>query len=162
MVNEPTDVFALIDMKDPQSCWAWKGGWGGRATDRRPYFMANGRRTMAYRWVWELVNGVPVPDGQVLRHTCDRGAWPTGCCNPYHVIPGSVQDNSNDMMERERHGLPKTVRNAIRTLLDQGKTQQEVADQWGVSRETISAIATQRVYKMDGREDAKTDKREGN
>jgi hypothetical protein len=153
MPNEPTDVFALIDMKGPDECWAWKGSWGGRATDRRPYFMAAGRRTMSYRWVWELVNGTPVPDGQVLRHTCDNGAWPIGCSNPYHVIPGSAQENSNDMMERERHGLPKTVRNAIRTLLDQGKTQQEVADQWGVSRETISAIATQRVYKMDSKDE---------
>jgi DNA-binding XRE family transcriptional regulator len=64
------------------------------------------------------------------------------------------------MMERERHGLPKTVRNAIRTLLDQGKTQQEVADQWGVSRETISAIATQRVYKMDGKSDERPKEQE--
>lgn len=149
MPNVPTDVFQYIDMKGPSDCWRWLGPFGGRATDRRPYFMAQGRRTMAYRWVYELVNGIPVPNNQVLRHTCDNGAWPTGCCNPYHLIPGSVQDNSNDMMERERHGLPKTARNGIRRLLEEGRSQQDIATLYGVSRETISAIATRRVYKRD-------------
>ena len=149
MSNDPTDVFKYIEMLSPSECWKWRGSFGGRADDRRPYWMCQGRRTMAYRWVYELVNGVSVPEGQVLRHTCDRGAWPTGCCNPYHLVPGSSQDNMNDMMERERHGLPKTARNAIRRLLEEGRTQQDIATLYGVSRETISAIATMRVYKRD-------------
>ena len=153
MPNDPTDVFKYIEMLSPNECWRWLGPWGGRATDRRPYFMAHRRRTMAYRWVYELVHGVEVPDGQVLRHTCDNGAWPIGCCNPHHLVPGTTQDNSNDMMERERHGLPKTARNGIRRLLEEGRTQQEIADLYGISRETISAIATQRVYKRDSQED---------
>jgi transcriptional regulator len=60
---------------------------------------------------------------------------------------GTVQQNSDDMMERERHGLTKSVVKAIRTLLDQGRTQQDIADLYGVKRETVSAIATARVYK---------------
>lgn len=149
MPNEPTDVFKHIEMLTPDQCWRWLGPWGGRSTDRRPYFMANGKRTMAYRWVYELVNGTAVPDGQLLRHTCDNGSWPIGCCNPFHIIPGSHQDNMDDMTRRDRHGLPKTARDGIRRLLDQGRTQQEVADLYGISRETVSAIATGRVYKRD-------------
>jgi DNA-binding XRE family transcriptional regulator len=53
----------------------------------------------------------------------------------------------DDMKRRERHGLPGTAVRAIRRLLDQGDTQQSIADKFGVSRETISAIATGRVYK---------------
>jgi DNA-binding transcriptional regulator LsrR (DeoR family) len=60
---------------------------------------------------------------------------------------GTVQDNSDDMVARQRHGMPKTVVRAIRTLLEQGRTQQDIADLYGVSRETISAIATQRAHK---------------
>ena len=154
--NTAHDVFKYIDMQSPDQCWRWLGSFGGRSNDRRPYFMYNGKRTMAYRIVYELVNGVPVPEGQVIRHTCDNGAWPIGCCCPYHLVPGSHQDNMDDMMTRERHGLPKTARNGIRRLLEQGRTQQEIATMYGVSRETISAIATQRVYKRDS-----TDEEEG-
>jgi DNA-binding XRE family transcriptional regulator len=50
------------------------------------------------------------------------------------------------MNERERHGLPHNAIRAIRKLLGEGVAQQEIASRFGVSRETISAIATQRVY----------------
>jgi len=62
----------------------------------------------------------------------------------------------DDMTSRDRHGLPKTARNGIRRLLSEGRTQQEIADLYGVSRETVSAIATGRVYKRDN-----TDEEEG-
>lgn len=151
--NDPVDVFKHIEMSGPDDCWCWQGAWGGRARDRRPYFMANRRRTLAYRWVWELVNG-PIPDGQLILHSCDNGGWPIGCCQPKHMRLGSVQDNSNDMMQRERHGLPATAVAAIRRLLDRGDTQQVIAERYGVSRETISAIATGRVYKGSARPQA--------
>jgi DNA-binding XRE family transcriptional regulator len=50
------------------------------------------------------------------------------------------------MTDRQRHGLPTNVIKAIRKLIDQGETQQSIAVKYGVSRETISAIATRRVY----------------
>lgn len=143
--NDPTDVFKLIRMRDKDQCWEWLGTWGGRPDDRRPYFQAGHKRKLSYRWVYELVHG-SVPDGKLLRHTCDNGNAPIGCCNPAHLVPGDNQDNMNDMKSRQRHGLPHTAVRAIRKLLDQGVTQQEVADRYGVSRETISAVATGRVY----------------
>ncbi len=48
------------------------------------------------------------------------------------------------MKERERHGLPKTVVRSIRKLLDEGRTQQEIARLYGVSRECVSSISTNR------------------
>lgn len=145
--NDPKDIFKFIVMRGNDECWEWLGTWGGRSRDRRPYFMADGRRTMAYRWVWELVNGQRISSDQLVLHSCDNGGYPVGCCNPHHMRIGNNVDNANDMTERQRHGLPHHVIRAIRTLLQQGRTQQEVADLYGVSRETISAIATQRVYK---------------
>jgi DNA-binding XRE family transcriptional regulator len=60
---------------------------------------------------------------------------------------GEHQENMDQMRQRERHGLPATAVAAIRRLLDQGDTQASIAEKFGVSRETISAIATGRVYK---------------
>lgn len=144
--NDPKDVFTFIVMRGKTECWAWLGAWGGRSRDRRPYFMADGRRTMAYRWVWELVSGTPIPDGMMVLHSCDNGGYPVGCCNPHHMRLGGVQENADDMTERQRHGLPHNVVRAIRTLLSEGRTQASIASLYGVSRETVSAIATQRVY----------------
>jgi len=146
-VNEPVDVFRFIDMRDKDDCWTWNGTWGGRSRDRRPYFMANGRRTMAYRWVWELVTGDQIPEGVMVLHSCDNGGYPIGCCNIAHMRLGSVADNSADMTERQRVGLPHTVVRAIRRLIEQGMTQQDIANRYALSRETVSAIATGRIYK---------------
>ena len=109
---------------------------------------------MAYRWVWELVNGDPIPDHLIVLHSCDNGGYPVGCCNPAHMRLGSIQDNSDDMTQRQRHGLPTNVLKAIRRLLDEGRTQAGIAELYGVSRETISAIATGRIYKNRVMEDS--------
>lgn len=145
--KEPVDVFKHIEMREPDQCWPWLGPFGGRSDERRPYFQASGKRTMAYRWVYELYHGVELERNQLLLHSCDNGNFPVGCCNPHHLRIGSVQDNSDDMVTRDRHGLPTTVVRNIRQLLFEGKSQQHIAEIYGCSRETISAIATQRSHK---------------
>ena len=107
---------------------------------------------MAYRIVWELVNGSELQSTQLILHSCDNGGHPVGCCNPAHMRIGSVQENSNDMTLRQRHGLPTNVVLHIVKLLSDGRTQQDIADLYGVSRETVSAIATGRVYKRHTQE----------
>jgi predicted XRE-type DNA-binding protein len=146
--NEPADVFKVYRLGTEHECWPYVGrAWGGQAREKRPYFMAAGRRQIAYRWIYELVNGVELTPDQMILHSCDKGGWPVGCGNPKHMRIGNVRENSDDMMQRERHGLPRSVVNAIRTLLSQGREQKEIAALYGVSRESISAIATGRVYK---------------
>jgi hypothetical protein len=151
MKRDPIDVFQLIAMKGKDECWPFIGNaWGGQKRDKRPYFMANGRRTMAYRWVWELVTGDTLTEADMILHSCDNGGWPIGCCNPHHMRKGTHTENTADMTNRQRHGLPGTVVRAIRRLLDQGDKQEDIARLYGLTRETVSAIATQRAYKHLG------------
>jgi hypothetical protein len=138
MTNKKTDVFQHIDMSGGQdACWPWKSAVAG---NKRPYFTIEGRKVLAYRLVKELVTGTSLHG--VGRHTCDNPI----CCNPRHIVEGTHQQNMDDMKGRERHGLPHHVVKSIRRLLNAGRTQQEIADLYGTSRETISAIATNRVY----------------
>lgn len=140
MTNKKTDIFTRIDMTGGKdACWPWKGALAG---NQRPYFTVDGKKILAYRLVRELVTGIALQSNTIERHTCDNPR----CCNPRHLIEGTHQDNMNDMKGRERHGLPHHVVKAIRRLLEAGRKQQEIADLYGVSRETISAIATNRVY----------------
>ncbi len=145
--NTLHDVFKYIDMQGPDDCWPWSGPVGGRAREPRPYFTAQGQRFMAYRLVYSLVHGVDLLPSQLILHSCDNGMMPVGCCNPAHLRIGDQRANSDDMTARQRHGLPHSVVRAIKTLLERGKLQQDIADLYGVSRELITAINNERVYK---------------
>ena len=142
MNNVPTDVFKFIDMMDgdKDKCWPWKEKVN--AKDGRPYITIQGTRRTAYRIVLELHSGEPPNNRQAL-HACDNHI----CCNPHHLRWGTHQDNMNDMKGRERHGMPKTVVRAILKLRNEGKTQEDIANLYGISRETISAIETGRSHK---------------
>lgn len=147
-IKEPIDIFKYYEMRGDDECWPYIGhAWGGQSYDQRPYFRANGRRQIAYRWVYELVNGIVLTPNQLILHSCDNGGYPIGCCNPKHMRLGTIKENADDMTGRGRIGLPVTIVRAIRNLLEQGRTQQEIADLYGIKRETVSAIAVQRIYK---------------
>jgi HNH endonuclease len=79
-------------------CWEWRG-----SRNENGYGIVNVRRqgaenARAHRVVYELAVG-PIPEGLVLRHSCDNPP----CVNPEHLTPGTHADNSQDMVERGRH-----------------------------------------------------------
>lgn len=144
--NRKTDVFKYINMHEGNKlvCWEWKREAKGGGRDNRPYFDVDGVKHLAYRLVYELTFGTKIPPNTMLLHSCDNQR----CCNPWHVRPGEHVENMDDMKTRERHGLPHHAVKAIRRLLTEGKlTQKEIAQNFGVSRETISAIKRGIVYK---------------
>ncbi len=94
-----------IDVRGPDDCWLWKvetqltqGGYGAA-------FYAT-IHTTANRIAFMLSKG-EIPAGKQLRHTC-ANRYPKGsiinrrCCNPGHIVPGSEQENSDDMVRQGR------------------------------------------------------------
>lgn len=142
---------------DYSVCWEWKGGYGGKADDPRPYFTLDGVKQLAYRIVYKLVNGKDSLTGEngadslLVRHTCDHGY----CCNPKHLVAGTHQDNEWDKILRHRNGgLPPQTVERIRHLAQlrdvlSGKkayTHKELGEMYGVSRETITGIVSGRRH----------------
>lgn len=85
-----------VDRSD--DCWIWLGprnplgyGWLNVAG---PW----GRRIYAHRWSWQHHNKQQVPEGFVIRHTCDNPP----CVNPDHLLIGTQRDNLRDMVARNR------------------------------------------------------------
>lgn len=152
--NIPTDVFKFIDMKggDNEQCWPWKGTTNKK--DGRPYFTIDRKRRPSYAIVLELSTGRQQEEGQVVRHNCDNPV----CCNPAHLDWGTHQDNMNDMKERERHGLSKIVVRAILKLLSEQRSHSDIAELYGVSRETVTAINNRRTHQGREREEKRLDK----
>jgi hypothetical protein len=118
---------------DHNVCWEWKGKIN--AKDNRPYFTVNGKRRPSYAYVLEACTGEAQKEQQVL-HSCDN----TTCCNPHHLRWGTHQDNMDDMKERERHGLNRTVVRAILKLIEDGRSHEDIAGLYGISREAVTAI----------------------
>lgn len=128
-------VFQKINMMqgNTEVCWPWTGSLN--ASDGRPYVTINGIRRPAYVWTVIFTTG-QLPDGRVVRHKCDNPV----CCNPMHLEWGTQQENMEDMKERERHGLPAIVKNAMKKLSSSGVSQAEIADRYGVSQQAVSQI----------------------
>ena len=78
----------------PDDCWEWTAGKFSRG-----YGVAwNGKvATQASRIVWELTRG-KIPSGMQVCHKCDN----PGCCNPDHLFLGTMADNMQDKIRKNR------------------------------------------------------------
>lgn len=142
---DPVKVFEKIDMRggDSSQCWPWKGKVNKK--DGRPYFtVAGSGKHPAYAVVLELVSGEE-SNGRMALHHCDNPI----CCNPAHLYWGGHDENMNDMKERERHGLPRIVVRAIRTLAEEGTKYADIASRYGVSESAVAQIVRGATHKGD-------------
>ena len=136
------DVIRTRSTPQPNGCWTWNGPCN-------PYgqFMwlgDQGAHRASVR-AFQLA-GARIPDGQVVRHSCDNPA----CVNPDHLTVGTYADNVRDMDSRNRRrqakgvDLPQTKLNedavrAIRDVYAKGFTsQRELAEEYGVNPSQIS------------------------
>lgn len=86
---------AKVDRQGPDDCWLWTGKIG--ADHGYGCFWDGSKEVRAHRWGYQELVG-PIPDGKVVRHTCDVKP----CQNPSHWLLGTQADNVRDMIERGR------------------------------------------------------------
>lgn len=140
--NKQLDVFLHIDMSGgADACWPWTKD----LHNGRPYFSVGGRKRLVYRIIYEMKHGVELQTKELIRHTCDQPK----CCNPAHMLVGSHKENMGDMVDRDRHGLSRHVVRAIYSLAKEGRTHQEIADLYGISREAVVKIANRKRHAND-------------
>lgn len=80
-------------------CWEWTGNKVGGTGYGQVYVKSKCLR--AHRAIYEMLVG-PIPDGLCVLHKCDNPP----CVNPKHLFIGTVSDNQQDMMRKDRciHG----------------------------------------------------------
>lgn len=107
------------------------------------------KKTTAHRVAWVLINGDISPEILVL-HKCDNPS----CVNVDHLFIESAKDNTEDMVNKERHSwryklpwqkLDSSHKQLVSNLREQGLSQQSVADFLGVSRPLISLIENGKI-----------------
>ena len=134
-------------LPEPNSgCWLWVGGltdigYGG--------FWVNGRTLGAHRVSYELYIG-PIGDKKVL-HKCDNRC----CVNPNHLFLGTSQDNSNDMVEKNRQARGESCGNSKLTKKDVEKIRQsdlssrKLAEMFDISKTNILDIKNNKIWRFE-------------
>jgi|SRR5665213_1695831 len=141
------DRLLLHSVEDPETgCRIWIG-----TKDQKGYghFRVGGRKgyvTKAHRAVYEHKYG-KLPTEVFVRHMCHNPA----CINIEHLLPGSHQDNMDDMvnagrqskLKGEQHGgatiTDETVR-AIKRLHNEGFSYSQIAGICKTSRSNVAGI----------------------
>lgn len=110
-------------------------------TDGYPRITLLGRLQRISRILYEKHNG-QIPDGMVLRHTCDN----PGCINLAHLIIGTHADNVADRVLRGRsavgvrNGRSKLNEQQVQQILGSTASHCSLSRQFGVSEKTIRLI----------------------
>lgn len=138
----------------PDGCWLWTASkmWNGYGQFNSGLSVGRGM-LKAHRVSWELAHG-PIPAGDhhgtmCVCHRCDV----RHCVNPAHLFIGTQSENIRDMdakarrvnMRGDMHGMAKLTEAQSREiigLLSTGMRHRIIASLFGVSRETVSAIAS--------------------
>jgi len=144
-----------VDKKGPDDCWNWKPPCSGEGYGMI-YDSFSRKEIGAHRYSYEIHCG-PIPDGMFVCHHCDNKK----CCNPSHFFLGTNQDNILDAAKKgiiggprpaiqgENHygaKLRKEQVEEIRLMLSNGVKMEVIAENFFVSRSTISSIKTGRTW----------------
>ena len=129
-------TFASAD-----ACWEWTG------SAEPPLFYGRhkikGKRHAAHRIAYALCYG-EVPASRFVCHTCDNPR----CCRPDHLFLGTPADNMGDRDAKGRNAHGSRTGTAILNEIQvaaikaDDRTQQEIADSYGVCKSTIGKIKT--------------------
>lgn len=134
-------LWARIDRSGgASSCWPWLG-----ARDKDGYGKTHDHRLgdiRAHRAVFMIEFGeLPI----LVRHSCDNPP----CCNPAHLLAGTLDDNRSDMMERGRQCRGERVRTAkmseagvlrARRLHHHGVSVNELMAQFNLGKSSMHAL----------------------
>ena len=101
--------WSKVDRAGDDECWRFTGGL---THDGYVRFWFEGGTVMAHRMAYELAVG-PIPDGLTLDHVRARGCSHRDCCNPAHLEPTTIRENT-------LRGDAVTAQNARKTHCKRG------------------------------------------
>lgn len=131
-------ILATYSRPDPSGCRLWTRGVTG---DGYGQFHCDGQYWLAHVAAYVVAYG-PVPEGQLVRHTCDTPP----CIESSHLLAGTQRDNIRDALDRgrwrigERHPHAVLTEELVRDLRDQhrqGESYSALARSLGCHVDTV-------------------------
>jgi len=134
-------------------CWVWTG-WTTQSGYGR-FRIGNQVVIGVHRWSYEEFVG-PVPQELSVLHSCDNRV----CVRPSHLFIGTDQDNSQDMVDKNRqakgeaNGNSKLNEEAVREIRrryrrwsQSSSNLRELMYEFGVTRAAIQNILSRKTWK---------------
>ena len=90
MIEKINEIMNQIEMEPNSGCWLWTGKGHKFGYGQICYL---GKKVEVHRFMYMASNG-PIKKGLVIRHRCNVPE----CCNPDHLVAGTVRDNILDMV----------------------------------------------------------------
>jgi hypothetical protein len=123
-----------------RGCWEWQGERNEKGYGR---VVIGGRKYYVHRVVASMASGRALGMDEVARHICDNPP----CCNPHHLVPGTVRQNVQDAIDRglydrrqPRGRLTEAEVLHIKLCLAQGQSACSIAARLGKPETTIRNI----------------------
>ena len=151
--NKPNEFWSLVAVGASDDCWPWQGHLNSKGYGYLKWGVGRAAPSLGvHRIAYLLTFGeLPAPP-LVLRHSCDNRS----CCNPSHLVPGTVAQNQADMADRDRsrfedaHHWAKLnsvqVQKILRDL-EAGVSRKALAIHFDVCIGTIGAIARGKTWR---------------
>ena len=97
----------------------------------------NSKDIYAHRFAYEQKFG-KIPKGKIMLHSCDNRC----CVNPDHLSVGTYQDNTDDMVRknRQRFGGSTITDKEVMIIYNSDLPQQVLADAYNMTQTNISLI----------------------
>jgi len=146
LTDKQMDRFwSKVKIREMSGCWEWSGyknkqGYG--------QIKLNGKSVWAHRAAYEIGHGND-PSGLVVRHKCDNPS----CCNPSHLILGTLADNAADRVERMRSAFGTKNCNAKLTEKDIPRIRRDrrplkdIAKEYGLHASNIERVKKRQSWR---------------
>lgn len=152
--TEQATFWSKVDKSGgPDACWPARGEVlkkCGHVRIRINYVKYQAHRVAYYLTHGTLPGGLKaVQGGLVVRHKCDNPV----CCNPAHLLLGTLGDNTQDMHDRQRHTIqrrklsPEKVAEA--RCMRKTMSLIDVAAYFGVSKSTMSVALSGKTWRRE-------------
>jgi len=141
-----------FNSEDEKTCWDWNGTKNNAGY---PLFSYMGRMISATKTAYGLYYKRRIPKGWVVSHTCDNVA----CMNPDHLYITSRSDLTQELYKTGRmkpadqkganNPNSKLTEDDVRTIRQkkaEGVTHNVLAEEYGVTKTTISQIYNRKLW----------------
>lgn len=155
----PEARFEILHEKTDSGCWIWKGSPTGSNGYGR--ILVNGRHIQAHRYSYEKNFG-EIPDGMFVLHKCDVPL----CVNPDHLFLGTIKDNSDDKVNKNRQakGIQLSIaqnnskrkgslnansrlkESDVISIYKDQRAQRKIAEEYKITQATVYSIKKQRSW----------------
>ena len=133
----------VIDQRS--GCWLWTA-----SKHKQGYGVLNvaGKSRRAHRVAYQAFKG-RCPGEFLVCHRCDNPS----CVNPDHLFLGTQKQNVADAVRKgrairgERVAAGKLTESEVRKILSDTRPTREIANDFGVARQSVNAIKTRKSWR---------------